>query len=78
MSGRVFAPRSRKVSLKRRFSPLFRASLIVIGVSADGAALVDAMFMGLLGTKKADGKVMTDKAGVSGVAHKETQGMYLS
>lgn len=43
LSGNVLAPRSLKVSLKRLFSPLLRASLIAIGVSADGAGLVDAM-----------------------------------
>ena len=40
LSGRVFAPSSLKGSLKRRFSPLLSAILIVIGVSGDGAGLV--------------------------------------
>lgn len=43
LSGKVLAPRSLKASLNRLFSPLFKASLIAIGVSADGAELVDAM-----------------------------------
>ena len=40
LSGKVFAPSSLNGSLIRRFSPVLRATLIVIGVSGDGAGLV--------------------------------------
>lgn len=43
LCGRVFAPRSFKGSLKRRLSPLLRASLMAIGVSEVGAGLMEAM-----------------------------------
>ncbi len=43
LSGRVLAPSSLKASLKRLFSPLFRANLMAIGVSEDGVGLTVAM-----------------------------------
>lgn len=78
-SGKVLAPRSLKASLKRLFSPLLRASLIAIGVSADGAQLVDAMINVrplLIVREEADDA--TKKAGVSGTGHSPEQSLHLS
>lgn len=59
-SGRVFAPSSRRASLKRRFSPLFKAILIVIGVSGEGAGFVVDIFAGRLKQLGADDECLGD------------------